>query len=142
MMASTSEDVVRRFISEMWGGQRLDLVDELVHPEYTADGEVVGRDFVRRNITRMYTGFPDLRLDVTHLVANGAEVALMFDWVGTHEGVFAGIEPTGRTVRFREACFFTVANGQVIAGDFVADRLGARIQLGVLPDDFGTNPRR
>lgn len=142
MHESDAERVVRRFISEMWNEPRLELVDVVVHPEYRADGNVVGRDFVRRNITRMHRGFSDLSLELTHLVADGHRVALLFDWVGTHDGQFGGIEPTGRAIRFREACFFRVEDGMVVEGDFVSDGLGARIQLGVLPEDFWTNPHR
>ena len=141
-MVTEAEAIVRRFITEMWTEQRIDLVDELVHPEYRADGELVGREFVRRNIARMHRGFSDLILEITHVVTDGDRVALMFEWVGTHDGLFAGIEATGRRVRFREACFFRVKDGMVVEGDFVSDGLGARIQLGVLPKDFWTNPHR
>jgi hypothetical protein len=55
--------------------------------------------------------------------------------------VFGGIEPTGRTIRFRESGFFRVRNGMVTDADYVADGLGARIQLGVLPETFWTDPR-
>jgi predicted ester cyclase len=137
-----AEAIVRRFIGEMWDGPRPELVDVVVHPDYRADGRVVGREFVRRNIARMHRGFSDLALEITHLVVEGDRVALMFEWVGTHDGPFGGIEPTGRTIRFREAGFFRVEDDMVIEGDFVADGLGARIQLGVLPEDFWTNPHR
>ena len=142
MIQQPAESVVRRFITEMWSGPKPDLVENLVHPDYRADGEVVGRDFVRRNIARVHDAFSDLRFEITHLVAEGDQVAVMVNWVGTHAGVFGGIDPTGRTIRFREACFFRIEDGMVVAGDFVADGIGARIQLGVLPEDFWTNPHR
>lgn len=137
-----AEATVLRFISEMWSEPRPELVDVLVHPEYRADGEVVGREFVRRNIARMHRGFSELSLEIAHIVTEGDRIALLFEWVGIHDGPFAGIEPTGRTIRFREASFFRVEDGMVIEGDFVADGIGARIQLGVLPEDFWTNPHR
>ncbi len=141
-MAVPAEMVVRQFVLELWGNRRVDLVDELVHPEYKADGAVAGRVFVLDNIARMHAGFPDLRIEITHLVADGDSVAVLFGLVGTHEGKFGGIEPTGRSIRFREAGFFRVEGGKVIEGDFVSDGLGARIQLGVLPETFWTDPHR
>jgi predicted ester cyclase len=123
----------------MWGKRRVELVDELVDPEYRADGNHAGRDFVRRNIARMHTAFPDLSLDLRHLVVQGDSVAALFSLKGTHGGVFAGVEPTGRPVNFQEAGFFIVRNGMVVAADYVADGIGARIQMGVLPEDFWTN---
>jgi predicted ester cyclase len=75
-------------------------------------------------------------------VTEGHTVAVLVDFVGTHEGTFGRIEPTGRKIRFREARFFRIEHGLVVEGDFVSDGLGARIQLGVLPEDFWTNPHR
>jgi predicted ester cyclase len=146
-MERTPEEVVRLHIEELWGNRRLDLVDELVGTEYRADGNHAGRDFVRRNIVRMHTAFPDLRLEIRHLLVQGDRVAALFCLSGTHGGGFAGVEATGRPVRFQEAGFFTVRNGMVVAADYVADGLSARIQMGVLPDDFWVNsnlpyPRR
>ena len=141
-MARSADEVVRLNIEEMWGKRRLELVDELVDEAYPADGHQAGPDFVRRNIARMHAAFPDFSVDVHHLVTDGDRVAALFTQGGTHQGNFAGVEPTGRTVRFLEAGFFHVRNGMVIAADYVSDGLGARIQLGVLPDDFWTNSRR
>ena len=138
-MERPPDEVVRLYIEEMWGKHRVELVDDLVDPEYRADGRIVGREFVRRNIARMHAAFPDLRLEIRHLVVQGDLVAALFTLSGTHGGVFAGVEATGRPVSFQEAGFFTVRNGMVVAADYVADGLGVRIQLGVLPADFWTN---
>jgi predicted ester cyclase len=114
----------------------------LVHEDYAADGRVVGREFVRRNMRRFRTGFPDHSVSILTLVASGDDVAVLFEHTGTHQGTFGGIEPTGKQVRFLESGFFTVADDQVISGNFVSDGLELRIQLGVLPEDFWQNPRR
>lgn len=81
---------------------------------------------------------------ILHLVADEAQgaVAVLFELSGTHQGVFGGIEQTGRVVHMLEAGFFKVDNGQVVATDWVADGLCLRTQLGVLPEDFWTNPHR
>ncbi len=142
MTGSSAEAIVRRFVSELWGGPRPDLIEVLVHEHYRVNGEEVGRDFLRRNLARTRRGFSDFSPEITDLVSDGARVAVMVEWTGTHDGPFAGIEPTGRRVRFREACFFRVEDGTVIEGDFVADGLDVRIQLGILPEDFWTNPHR
>jgi predicted ester cyclase len=138
----TAESVVRVFIEEMWATGNTDLVDEVVDEHYVVDGQEGGREFVRRNMRRFRAGFPDLTVRVLHLVANEGQgtVAALFEAAGTHEGPFGGIEPTGRRMRFLEAGFFTVREGKVVAADWVSDGLGLRIHLGVLPEDFWTNP--
>jgi predicted ester cyclase len=140
----SAEATVRIFVEEMWGTGNIDLVDLVVGEDYRPDGQPGGREFVRRNMRRFRTGFPDMTLRVLHLVADETQgtVAVLFELSGTHQGVFGGIEPTGRVVHMLEAGFFTVENEQVVAADWVADGLGLRIQLGVLPEDFWTNPHR
>lgn len=136
------ESVVRRFVGEMWANGNIDLVDVVVHQDYSADGRLIGRDFVRRNIRRFRTGFPDHSGRIPTLVASGDDVAVLFERSGTHHGTFAGMEATGKQMRFLESGFFEVASVQVISGGFVSQGLGFRIQLGVLPEDFWQNPHR
>lgn len=140
----SAEATVRIFIEEMWGTGNTDLVDEVVSEDYRPDGQEGGREFVRRNMRRFRAGFPDMTVRIVHLVADETRgsVAVLFELAGTHQGAFGGIEPTGRQVTMLEAGFFTVEGGQVVAADWVSDSLGLRIQLGVLPEDFWTNPHR
>lgn len=140
----SAESVVRVFLAEMWGTGNTDLVDVVVGEHYRADGVEAGREFVRRNMRRFRAGFPDHTIRILRLDANeeAGEVAVLFEHSGTHRGPFGGIEPTGRSMQFLEAGFFTVEGGQVVAADFVSDGLGLRIHLGVLPEDFWTNPHR
>jgi predicted ester cyclase len=140
----SAEATVRIFVEEMWGTGNTDLVDEVVSESYRPDGQDGGREFVRRNILRFRTGFPDMAVSIVHVVADETRgsVAVLFEVSGTHQGVFGGIEPTGRSVRMLEAGFFTVEGEHVVAADFVSDGLGLRIQLGVLPEDFWSNPHQ
>jgi len=52
---------------------------------------------------------------------------------GTHLGEWKGWPPTGRTVDYREAAFWTFEDGKLRAGQFVADTLSLRVQLGIIP---------
>ena len=90
----------------------------------------------------MSSWFPDLTVRVLHLVADVSrgEVGVLFELSGTHRGVLGCIAPTGRSARMLEAGFFTVEGGMVISADWVSDSLGLRIQLGVLPEVFLTDP--
>lgn len=143
-MRSSAEATVRVFLEEMWATGNTDLVDDVVDEHYRADGHEGGREFVRRNMQRFRTGFPDHTIRILDLIANEAEgkVAVLIEHSGTHQGPFGGIEPTGRAMRFLESGFFTVRDDRVVSADWVSDGLGLRIDLGVLPEDFWTNPYR
>lgn len=93
----SAEETVRIFIEEMRGKGDTDLVDVVVSESYRPDGQQGGRDFVRRNMRRFRTGFPDMTIRIVHLVADESRgaVAVLFELAGTHQGVFGGIQPTG-----------------------------------------------
>lgn len=139
-----AEAVVRVFKEEMWGTGNTDLVDVVVGEHYRADGQDVGREFVRRNMRRFRTGFPDHTIRILHLVADEEQgkVAVLCGHTGTHQGPFGGMEPTGRAMTFLEPGFFTVEGEHVVAADWVSDGIGLRIALGALPEDFWTDPHR
>jgi predicted ester cyclase len=140
----SAEAIVRVFLEGMWATGNTDLVDVVVGERYRADGVEVGREFVRRNMRRFRTGFPDHTIRILRLVAHEerGEVAVLFEHTGTHKGPFGGMEPTGRAMRFLESGFFTVEGEHVVAADWVSDGIGLRIALGYLPEDFWANPHR
>lgn len=141
-MEKSARVIVTAFVQDIWGRGELDLIDEWVHPEYRADGSAMGRNSVRKNVARFHAAFPDLSIELVELIDRDNRVAVLIEFSGTHCGAFGGIQATGRTVRFREAGFFKVEEGMVVEGSFVVDGLGLRIQLGILPESFWTNPQR
>src|SRR6188768_2652237 len=46
-----------------------------------------------------FAGFPDFRLEVEELLAEGDRVAVRWTFRGTHGGEFLGIAPAGKQVR-------------------------------------------
>lgn len=67
------------FVRDVWGLGDLSPVDNLVHPEYRADGHVVGRSFVRKNVARFYTAFPDLSIEMVELIEKDNRVAVLIE---------------------------------------------------------------
>jgi steroid delta-isomerase-like uncharacterized protein len=79
------------------------------------------------------TGFPDGRLVLEDMVAEGDRVAARWTFRGTHAGEFLGIAPTGRPVSMAAIEVNRVADGQVAEHWVVLDQLGLLHQLGALP---------
>jgi steroid delta-isomerase-like uncharacterized protein len=67
----------------------------------------------RALLQSLFSGFPDLRLDITAIVAEGDQV--MFTWTAeaTHAGAFAGLAPTHRTLRPLGADYVRIADGKI-----------------------------
>jgi predicted ester cyclase len=148
MREATMDDspisIVRAYVSGIWDQRRVDLISVLLHPEYAADGTIVGHEWVRRNVDRYHTAFPDFRVSIVEHCAEGDRVATLMRLRGTQTGPWRswkGIPATGRTVDFREAAFWRVQEGLIVSASFVADAIGVRIQLGQIPHSVWTGAR-
>ena len=61
----------------------------------------------------LISGFPDWRWDAQHILFDGELVAAYIKDSGTHKGIFAGIEPTGREVVAWEFAHYRITDGQI-----------------------------
>jgi steroid delta-isomerase-like uncharacterized protein len=58
-----------------------------------------GKEAMRDFMAIFYRGFPDLRIEIRNVIAQGRLVAAEYDLMGTHTGVFLEHAPTGREFR-------------------------------------------
>lgn len=74
-------------------------------------------------------GMPDLTVTIEQMVSNGARVAASFVYTGTHDGVFFGVPPTGRKLRFTSCDIFRVEHGLLAEHWGMGDIAGVMAQL-------------
>jgi steroid delta-isomerase-like uncharacterized protein len=74
--------------------------------------------------------FPDLRLTVEDIMAEGDMVAARVSFRGTHAGEFQGIPPTNKQVAFSSIEINRMEDGKVAEHWFELDMLGLLQQLG------------
>jgi len=53
---------------------------------------------LREHYTNLLKGFPDLRIEIDDIIAEGEKVAHRFTFCGTHRGEFLGIAATGNVI--------------------------------------------
>jgi steroid delta-isomerase-like uncharacterized protein len=88
-----------------------------------------------RQFTGPFVGaFPDLRLTVKDIMAEGDMVAARVAFRGTHRGEFQGIPPTDKEVNFTSMEFNRVVEGKVEEHWVEIDLLGLMGQLGAIPE--------
>jgi steroid delta-isomerase-like uncharacterized protein len=75
------------------------------------------------------TGLPDLQVTIEQMVADKDRVAASFVYTGTHRGVYLGVAPTGRTLRFTSCDIFRVRNGRFVEHWGMGDLAGILAQL-------------
>ncbi len=119
---------VRRFVDEAVNGGRDELIDDVFVPNQV----VSARDW----FGAFRRSFPDLRMELKQLVAEGDTVVGRFSCSATHLGDWRGHPPTGR--RFEnvdEVYFFTFEGDRIASFWGIEDTLDRFHQLGLDPND-------
>src|SRR5215472_14120109 len=98
-MSEANKATVLRYLDEAWNKGNVDIIDELMAPNYARylPGAAVPLDRAgqKQRILGFRRGFPDLRLEAEDMLAEGDKVAFRMLLRGTHQGEFQGIVPTG-----------------------------------------------
>ncbi|MGB3801885.1 MAG: ester cyclase [Lewinella sp.] len=81
--------------------------------------------------TMMRTAFPDLKLEVDHMVTDADNVSFAYRVSGTHKGDFMGVSPTGKSFKVRGLQIGRFENGKLKERWGSSDELGILKQLGV-----------
>jgi predicted ester cyclase len=135
-MASNAENVVRSLIENGFNEGDLEIVDAITSPDLVehqnfGPDHAPGAPGVRAVVESLRRAFPDFRLAIEDLVADGDTVWLRMVATGTNEGSFMGHAPTGRQMRVDVFDAIRVENGRMVEHWGVPDRLGALLQLGL-----------
>ena len=123
-MSERNKEVVRRLVDEVMNAGRMDVVDELYSPSLAPKA--------KRWIAPFRASFPDMRMEVVDLIAEGDKVVGRFTCSGTHLGEWLGHAPTGR--RFEavdEVYIFRLREGRIVHAWGIEDILGRLEQLGL-----------
>lgn len=81
--------------------------------------------------TMMRNAFPDMKVEVEHMVADEDSVAFAYTLTGTHKGDFMGVVGTGKSVEVRGMQISRFENGKLIERWGSTDELGILKQIGV-----------
>jgi predicted ester cyclase len=117
-----------RFVDEAVNGGRDEVVDELFAPALST--------WVRDWFGSFRRSFPDLRMELVQLVADGDTVVGRFTCSATHLGEWRGNAPTGRRFESVDEVYFFGFDGDRIATVWgIEDTLDRFRQLGLEPGD-------
>jgi predicted ester cyclase len=126
-MSTHAEDpkaVVRRLIDEVLNGGRLEMIDDLYTPQMAPGA--------RRWIAPFRESFPDVRMEIVELIAEGEKVAGRFRCSATQLGPWRGNAPTGRRFeRVDEVYIFRVREGRIAEAWGIEDTRSRERQLGL-----------
>lgn len=133
-MAIDNKQLARRLIEEVWNKGNLQLIDELVDPNYDGRDPLVGatkRDGLRESVKAYRAAFPDLKIEVASILSEGNFVCTRWTAKGTHRGTLLGMAPTGKTAVVTGIDFAEIRNGKILVDYAEYDALGLLRQLGL-----------
>jgi steroid delta-isomerase-like uncharacterized protein len=110
--------LVREFLGEAWGKGNMAAVDEFMAADYVEHPHPsnlpAGTEGLKQLIAAYRTAFPDLKVTLDDIFAEGEMVAFRWSVSGTHLGDWLGIPPTGNHVTATGITLFRIASGNVI----------------------------
>jgi steroid delta-isomerase-like uncharacterized protein len=138
-MSEGNKNAVRRLFEEVWNKGNLQVTEDLFTPNYVhhdSSTPDVGRgpEGEKKRVTLYRTAFPDLRLTVEDIIAEGETVTARWSGRGTHKGDLNGIAPTGKQFHITGVSIARFTNGKMSEGFVNWDALSLMQQLGVVPE--------
>ena len=137
--AEDNKRIVLRVFEELWNEGKLEVADELYHPDYVGydpvepdTGRARGPEDVKAFVAMVRSAVPDIHFTVEDLLAEGDKVIVRWSASGTHTGVLMGIPPTGRRGMVTGTIIFRVVEGKLVQSWMNWDTMGMLRQLGLI----------
>lgn len=109
--------LARRVIDEAFNNKRSEAVRELLHPKtvgHLEGFEVRGPEGFLPAWASILGAFPDLKVIIQDLLAQGDSVAVRWTASGMHTGPHLGMAPSMKLVAFRGITWFRFSEGKII----------------------------
>ncbi|HEY7126041.1 MAG TPA: ester cyclase [Ktedonobacterales bacterium] len=133
MSLEANKALVRQYV-ELWETGNLALAEQILaadfmdqaHPEWSP-----GPEGIKQDVLAFRAAFSDVKITVEHVLSEQDMVAFSFSMRGTHQGVFAGLPPTGKEIVLIGADFLRIADGKIAELWSYQDTLSWVKQLGL-----------
>ncbi len=130
-----SKEVLKRLIDEAFNNRNLDILGEVLHPDFVNHQEVFplkakkGPEVFQELYSAFFHIFPDVKAEYTHVIAEG-EFVMARDFIsGTNTGDINGKPATGKKVRFEVFHLYRLKEGKLIERWGLTDDLNLMRQL-------------
>jgi predicted ester cyclase len=138
MTAEENKALLRRWYAGVSRGEPSTSA-EVVGPEYQMNGQPLGPEGARQVTAMILAAFPDWRITIHDLIAEGDRVAARLTYSGTHQGVWQGrgpvrgLPPTGKRFAITSHEHYRIADGKIAETWVQSDMASLAEQLGVVP---------
>ena len=108
--------VAMRVFDEIFNQGKFQVADEIYAPDFLNHGlhQSVDLKVDQDAVHAEKRAFPDLRMSVQEMVAEGDKVAVLWTFQGTHTGSgYEGLPPTGTPVELRGITIWRIVDGRI-----------------------------
>ncbi|MCA9641148.1 MAG: ester cyclase [Polyangiaceae bacterium] len=136
-MSDSKVQVIKRYYEQLFNEGELELVDELLHPDYVnhspgSPEQPRNRAAVKDVVRELRDAFPDLHYTIEQLVVGEDSVAVRTTLRGTQCGPFYGNPPSKRSVEVSQITIERFLEGRIVAHHRLTDELALLRQLGLI----------
>ena len=137
-ITEANKAIFKRFSEESWNRGNLDVIDELVDPNFIGNfpapnQPLRGPEGLKQYYKMYMAGFSDIHFTVEEQIAEGDTVVMRWSVRATHTGELTGIPPTNKTITSAGMTLCRFADGKMMEWHGHWDMLGMLQQLGVIP---------
>ena len=133
---SDAHDVIRRFIEDVYGAGKVELIDELVHEDYTEHTMMEAfpgnREGLKSFVQVLHGGLSDVDGKVERVLVDNDRVAWRWRMTATHSGDVMGIPPSGNHIEITGNDVGTMRDGKLAERWCEQDMLSLMTQLGAI----------
>jgi predicted ester cyclase len=130
MSADINKDIAVRYFGEVVGGGKLELIEELVHPDARdLTGEwSKGREGFREHISWFHSSF-ELEIAIDRVIADEEYVVVYWRVMGRHIGTAFGIEPSGKVIENSAISTLRFRDGLIVEYEVLFNMMNLFVQL-------------
>ena len=124
--------VAMRVFDEIFNQGKFEVADEIYAPDFRNHGlhRSVDLKTDQEAVHAEKKAFPDLRMSVQEMVAEGDKVAVLWTFQGTHTGSgYEGLPPTGTRVELRGITIWRIVDGHIVEEWSSFSETGAYIRV-------------
>lgn len=141
MTIENNKAALIRHFEEVLNQGQLHVIDEIYTDDYTLDAPVSsdgqsrdrsltqGREQLKQRVTLFRTAFPDIHFSTDEIIGEGNSVVVRYTYRGTHKGVFAGLQPTDRSISVMGILIAHLKDGRIQEAVSVFDSADLMKQL-------------
>jgi len=109
------------------------IADDIVFDSVPMPPPLNGKEAVAGLVKSIFEGFPDFHIKLDSVMSSGNMVVSEYTITGTHQGIWAGIPPTGKSVRVKVLDVMEYEDGKEKSLVEYFDSTTLMTQLGVMP---------